>query len=100
MSNLRFLVLVIGVALMPMQSAGASGLIMPTLVLPPHTHMESVKGMAGRFAVLPAKNFNSDIALSQAAARTTIPLWRKNAVYNGTNYLYEMVGHTPFVAQA
>ncbi len=101
MSNLRFLALVVGVALIPLQNAGASGLTMPTLVLPSHhTQIQSVSGMTGRFAVLPAKNFNPGIALSQAAARTTIPLWQKNVVYNGTNYLYQMVGRTPFVAQS
>ena len=100
MSNLRILAMVIGVALIPTLSAGASGSDLPTLISrSPHTQIQSVRGMAGRFAVLPAKNFDPEIALSQAAARTTIPLWRGHAVYKGTNYVYEMVGRTPFVAQ-
>jgi hypothetical protein len=103
LSKLRFLALVIGVALIPMQSAGASGTkmpIMPTLVLPSHTHIQSVSGMTGRFAVLPAKNLDRGVALAQAAARTTIPLWKHQATYNSTPYLYEMVGRSPLIAEA
>jgi len=96
--NLRILALAGGVALIPMLNAGASGSNLPTLVSP-SLHIQTTKGMQGRFAVLPARQFSLPTALSQSAAAATIPLWSRHITSGGTSYLYSMVGRNPFVAQ-
>ena len=101
MLNLRFLALVSGVALLPILNAEASASSLPTLVSPSlHEHIRTMSGLPGRFAVLPARNFSPEVALSQSSARTTVPLWSRQVSSGGTNYRYQMVGRNPFVAQA
>lgn len=55
--------------------------------------------MVGRFAVLPAKQFNRQSMHEQSARAVTVPLWSRGITSGGVHYAYEMVGRSPFAKQ-
>jgi hypothetical protein len=91
--------LVISLALIPAVDVQAGDL--PPLVSPaPQARpLNGGQPLVGRFTVLPAKHFSGMTAQAQATSGATIPLWSHIATTAGTHYTYQMVGHSPFVAQ-
>lgn len=100
--RLRSVALAMSVALVPALGAEASEHSLPTLYSPEPQFEIDASGLPkqGRFAVLPARNFNSAAAEAEAAAATTIALWSRTVSVGGTAYQYTMVGKNPFVVQS
>jgi len=96
--RLRSLALAMSIALAPTLSVWAGDL--PTLYSPkPKVQFDALAlQTAGRFTVLPLKNFNAEATGAQAIAATTVPLWSRTVSAGGTKYKYTMVGTNPFVA--
>jgi hypothetical protein len=96
--RLRFLALAMSLALAP--TLGVSAGDLPTLYSPkPKVQFDALAlQTAGRFTVLPLKNFNAEATGAQATAATTVPLWSRTVSAGGAKYKYTMVGINPFVA--
>ena len=96
---MRSLALAMGLAIA--LDAGAGEQVLPVLYSPPPQVQPGAPALSlqGRFAVLPARNFSSEIAEAQPeAAATTIALWGHTVAVGGVDYHYIAVGKNPLAA--
>jgi hypothetical protein len=98
--NFRSFTITLGLALLAAASVHAGNVKLPPLILP-HAKTHSLnEPLVGRFAVLPARDFNRSLVQEQSRAVQTLPLWSKGLTAGGVHYVYEMVGLNPFVTHS